>query len=168
MTDAQKKMERYTRAVRRGLNLPKTVRNRVMSDFVSSIEARRESGQTDEAIYAELGTPKKAAALLNEQMKEFAYRKSPWRFLFLALAVLSAGWILLSRLFLCFGMILETLYVTFTPNLAASIGVIGGADGPTAVFVATPSGFDWDVAVMTVVLIIGIWGFLRLRRCGQK
>lgn len=168
MTDADKKMKKYIRSVQRRLNLPKEIRDRVTSDLVSSIQARREAGQEDDAIFRELGTPKKAAADLNEQMKEFAYRKSPWRFLFLALAVLSAGWIVMSRLFLYFGMILETLYVTFTPNLAASIGVIGGADGPTAIFVAAPAGFDWDVAIVTVVLVIGILGFLRLRKCGQK
>ena len=167
-----KVMKNYRNAVKRRLNLPKEVKERVMSDFVCSIEARREAGMTDEAIIAELGTPKKAAEDLNEQMKEFAYRTSPWRFAFLALAVLTGGWLILYRLFLMFGMYLDTLKISFTPNQSASIGIIGGADGPTAIFVSGMtvygSGFDWDVAIMAVLLIAGVLGFLRLRRCKQK
>lgn len=168
MTDSEKTMKKYIRSVERRLNLPKDIRARVMSDFASSIQERREAGQTDEAIRAELGTPKQAAAELNAQMKEFAYRKSPWRFVCIALAVLSAGWILLSRLFLYFGMFLETLTWSFSPNPAASIGIIGGADGPTAIFVTGPVGFDWDVAIVAAVLIVSILGYLRLRKCKQK
>ena len=88
MTQAEKKMKNYVNAVERRLNLPREIKARVMSDFQSSIVARREAGQTDEEIYAELGTPAKAAADLNEQMKDYTYRKSPWRFLFLGIAAI--------------------------------------------------------------------------------
>ncbi len=88
MTQAEKKMKNYVNAVERRLNLPREVKARVMSDFQSSIVARREAGQTDEEIYAELGTSAKAAANLNEQMKDYTYRKSPWRFLFLGIAAI--------------------------------------------------------------------------------
>lgn len=172
MTDAEKKMKRYCNAVEWRLNLPREVKVRVMNDFASSIQARREAGMTEEQIYGELGTPKQAAAVLNEQMKEYAYRKSPWRFVFLLLAALSGGWLILYRLMILFGMLLNTLTVTFSPNESASIGIIGGADGPTSVFVAgvttTNAGFDWDIAIMVLALIVGIVGFLRLRKCRQK
>lgn len=172
MTEAEKKMKKYCNAVERRLNLPREVKNRVMTDFISSIQARREAGMTDEEIYAELGTPRKTAADLNEQMKEYAYRKSPWRFVFLVLAVLSGGWLILYRLFSLFGMLLDSMRITFSPNESASIGIIGGADGPTSIFVAGVTtygtGFDWDVAIMAVLLIVGILGFLRLRRCKRK
>lgn len=79
MTEAEKKMKKYTRAVNRKLNLPSDVKRRVMTDFTSSIQSRKEAGKTDEEIYAELGSPADVAADLNEQMKEFAYIKSPWR-----------------------------------------------------------------------------------------
>lgn len=88
MTQAEKKMKNYVNAVERRLNLPREIKARVMSDFQSSIAARREAGQTDEEIYAELGTPAKAAADLNEQMKDYTYRKSPWRFLFLGIGAI--------------------------------------------------------------------------------
>ena len=163
MTEAEKRMKEYTNAVERRLNLPREVRARVMSDFISSIQARREAGMTDEAICAELGTPKKAAADLNEQMKEFAYRKSPWRFLFAAAAAYGAAELLGS-------LVAWLVYLGFQMQLSiqesASIGIIGGADGPTAIFVTTP---EWTGYVFPVLaLVIGIWGFLRLRKCKQK
>lgn len=162
MTKAEKKRRRYLRAVRRRLNLPKDVKERVMSDFVSAISAREEAGLSEAEIYAELGSPQKAAANLNEQMKEYAYRKSPWRFVFLALAGVSGGWLVLNRL------LARLIGVINYPAENASVGIIGGADGPTAVFVTTKSGFDWDNFLMLLLLLIGVTGFLCLRRCKRK
>ena len=155
-------IEKYLKAVGRRLNLPKDVKERVMSDFVSSVRARQEAGQSDEQILAELGSPRKAAADLNEQMKEFAYRKSPWRYPFAVAAAFGAA----KLLKLLVGQI---LYWTMQIPLrleSASIGVIGGADGPTAVFVTSSPAMGHIAAVM--LLIVGIWGFLRLSRCIKK
>lgn len=164
MTKEQKKMKQYMTAVERRLNLPKEVKARVMSDLSSSIQGRRESGMTDEAIYAELGTPGKAAADLNEQMKEYAYRKSPWRFLFAACAAYGAAELLGSLIALIAYLMIAN--PVLHAGEAASIGIIGGADGPTAIFVTTP---DWTGYVIPVLaLVIGIFGYLRLRRCRQK
>ncbi len=164
MTDAEKKMKNYVNAVERRLNLPREVKVRVMSDFTSTIQARREAGQTDEEIYAELGSPKAAAENLNEQMKEYAYRKSPLRFLFLAAAAYGALELLL-------GLIARVLYLFasdpfLTMGDAASVGIIGGADGPTAIFITTPGWMHYINPCL--FLIIGIWGFRRLSRCKQK
>lgn len=169
MTESEKKMKKYLRAVERRLNLPKDVKARVMSDFLSSIEARRESGMTDEAIYAELGTPRKAAADLNEQMKEYACRKSPWRFAFLACAVYS-GSKLLSGLWVNILYWVLRIQTMLTPNMdfavSTAVGIIGGTDGPTAIFVTTPAWMHYLVPLL--LLVVGIWGYLRLRKCKQK
>ena len=172
MTEAEKKMKKYVTAVERRLNLPREVKARVMSDFSSSIQARREAGMSDEAIYAELGAPKKAAEDLNEQMKEFAYRKSPWRFLFAAAAAYGAA----QLLGVLWGYLVYFWYrlvysdmvmgIGMTTTESSSIGIIGGADGPTAIFVTTPIWMHYILPVLA--LIIGIWGFLRLRKCKQK
>lgn len=163
MTEAEKKMKKYTNAIERRLNLPREVRNRVMSDLVSSIAARRESGMTDGEIYAELGSPKKAAADLNAQMKEFAYRKSPWRFVFAACAAYGAAELLGS---LIAWILYFVLKIRVMQQEAYSIGIIGGADGPTAIFVTTP---DWmHYMIPLLLLTVGIWGFLRFSKCRQK
>ena len=145
MTQAEKKMKNYVNAVERRLNLPREIKARVMSDFQSSIVARREAGHTyifnetvranfrlakpdvtDEEIYAELGTPAKAAADLNEQMKDYAYRKSPWRFLFLGIAAIGGVRLLYD------GFVSLIGYVVLRRELvqsggAATIGIIGCA-----------------------------------------
>ena len=125
MTDAQKKMKKYTNAIERKLNMPKELRARVMNDFISSIQGRREAGQTDEDIFAELGSPKKVAAELNEQMKDYTYVKSPWRWACLAIII---GCILS----LIFGGTIGLLIHLLNASVSSSIGIIGGADGPTA------------------------------------
>ena len=163
MTDAEKKMKKYTTAIERRLELPRELKARVMSDFISSIEARREAGLSDEAIYQELGTPRKAAAELNEQMKEFTYRKSPWRFLFAACAAYGAAELLGS---LAAWLIALYLRHSVLASNAASIGIIGGADGPTAVFVTTPGWMHYINPC--IFLIVGIWGFQRFRKCTRK
>ena len=48
-----------------------------------------EDGQKENEILAELGTPKQAAQELNRQMQEYTYRKSPWRWGALGLAIFS-------------------------------------------------------------------------------
>ena len=51
----------------------------------------------------------------------------------------------------------------------ASVGVIGGADGPTAIFIAGPQIFDWaDVIAAGVVLVLGLAGYFILRRLPPK
>ena len=82
--------EKYLRSVRRRLNMPKQLKDRVIEDFISSIDARMEDGQEEAAILAELGAPKDAARELNRQMEEYTFRKSPWRWVCLGLSVLSA------------------------------------------------------------------------------
>ena len=164
MTDAEKRMKKYTNGVERRLNLPASVKQRVMSDFISSIQARREAGMTDEEILTELGTPAKAAEELNEQMQEFTYRKSPWRFLFAVGAVYGA-------VKLISYLVHKILFLFLADPVlrvgeAASIGIIGGADGPTAIFLTTP---DWARVVVPVLLVaVGFLGYRRLSRCRRK
>lgn len=162
MTQQEKKMKKYANAVARRLNLPKDVKTRVMSDFVSSLEARREAGQTDEEIYRELGSPQKVAAELNDQMKEFAYRKSPWRWVCLGVAVLGG-------VLLLFDGITNLLAYLLTQSIngAGSVGIIGGADGPTAIFV-TRTGGPSDAVLWVLLVVMGALGFWQLSRLKQK
>lgn len=97
-----------------------------------------------------------------ESMNESSTRKSPWRFLFLAIAVLSGAW-------LAFYAALQ-LFARYWVSAGeqAGIGIIGGADGPTAIFVTTAPGFDWDPAIMAAVLVVGIVGYVRLRKCKRN
>lgn len=46
---------------------------------------------------------------------------------------------------------------------AATIGVIGGADGPTAVFITSSTGATWQFLLWVVLTAIGIYGLFRAR-----
>ena len=158
-----KKMDKYLRRVRRRLELPGDLKDRVMADFVSSVQSRRDAGKTDSQIMEELGSPRAAAAVLNEQMKEYTFRKSPWRFLFGAVAVCGAARLLGS---LVFRIAAFFIGVSMAVGESSTIGIIGGADGPTAIFVAAP---HWTaLTVSAAALIVGAVGFVLLRRCKRK
>ena len=157
-------MEKYLRAVRRRLNMPKTIRDRVMSDFSGSIEARLENGQSFEEVLLELGNPCQAAEELNRQMLDYTYQKSPRRWVAFALAVFSG-------LCLVYHGYTGLLLMLFNKaNNAAGIGVIGGADGPTAVFVTTKnmySGLPAE-AIYVMLLIMGVIGFVALSKLKRE
>lgn len=164
MNEAQKKMKRYTNAIERRLHMPREAKNRVMTDFISSIQGRRESGQTDEEIFSELGSAKEVAAELNEQMKDYTYVKSPWRWPCLIAAVLSGAVLL-------YGGMTQLLARLLTLSLNASVGIIGGADGPTAIFVTTATGsgsFWYQLGLPGLILIMALIGFWRLSRCPRN
>lgn len=156
----EKEIKNYLNAVRRRLNLPKEIRQRCLSDLQTTIQARIENGESWNEIQESLGEPKKVAAELSEQLKEFVYRKSPWRFLFLAAAILSGGWLVFYA-----GM---QMVLRIIAGQAASLGIIGGADGPTAIFITTGTIMDWDAFLMGLICALGIVAFLRLRKCKPK
>ena len=161
MTNEQKTMKRYSTAIERRLDLPREIRARVMTDLQSSIAARREAGQSDAAIFEELGSPEAVAAELNEQMKEYAYVKSKWRWAALAGAVIAAGMLVFKGIT---GLLAWLLNAAVSES--AGVGIIGGADGPTAIFVTTaPDGFSW----LLWVLVLAMWalGWGKLGHCRQ-
>lgn len=47
---------------------------------------------------------------------------------------------------------------------SSSLGIIGGADGPTAIVVATRSGLQWDLLLAGLLLIGGTIGLILTRR----
>ena len=83
------------------------------------------------------------------------------------LVCLFAACVLYGGLELLGGVIARLLFLHYndpvlTLGEAASVGVIGGADGPTAIFVTTPGWMHYINPVL--LLIIGIGGFLWLRK----
>lgn len=150
--------KRYLGAVNRRLHMPKRYRMRVISDLESSIAARREAGQSDSEILQALGTPKEAARELNAQMFPHTWRKSPWRFASLALAVFGA-----------LVLLFEGLWPVALLSASASLGIIGGADGPTAIFITTAqSQVNYELLLGAALLVLGLVGYILLRHCTRK
>lgn len=158
----ERRLTRYLRAVRRRLALPREQKNRVIDDLRGSIAERQEAGQTEDQIFAALGSARQTAAELNEQLRANAYRKSPWRFVCLAAAAAS----LVSSV----GLLIDVLL--FRSALHSTVGVIGGADGPTAIFVTSSHTVGWKdwglLALSLLILAAGIFGYVRLRRLPPK
>ena len=101
-----------------------------------------------------------------KKTKESTARKSPWRYLFAACAVYG-GIKLLGGIWVNLIYLGVRLWDKLSPqSMAVSVGVIGGADGPTAIFVTTPPWVQYLLPL--VMLIVGIWGFIRLSRCKEK
>ena len=92
--------------------------------------------------------------------KENTSGKSPWRWVFLACAALGAVELVGSLA----AYVLAYLFAvkSMAPSKAASIGIIGGADGPTAIFVTTPGWTAYIVPVL--LLVVGIGGWILLSR----
>ena len=155
-----KTLNAYLAAVKRHLALPRKVKNRVMADLESSLQERLEAGQTEADILAELGTAKKAALELTEQMKDFAFRKSPWRWPCLAVGIVSLV------AFLTRGI---PLAVISFPVRESTIGIIGGADGPTSIIVSSSYSLSpWRSLLWLIPVVLGFAGFVLLRRLRKK
>ena len=54
-------VKRYMNAIERRLRVDRKTKIRIMTELASDFQSRRESGQTDEAIMKELGTPEEVA-----------------------------------------------------------------------------------------------------------
>lgn len=117
-------VKRYMNAIERYLRVDRKTRVRIMTELASDFQSRRESGQSDEAIMKELGTPEEVATQFNTALNA-PNKPSRWRWAFAALAVLILAIALVP-------MLADKL----SANQAASLGVIGGADGPTAIYVS--------------------------------
>lgn len=160
-----KQIKKYLSAVKRRLNLPKEIRNRLLSDLQTTITARLEQGESWETVSAALGSPAQVAESYMEQMKDYAYRKSPWRFAFLTVAIVYAVRIL-REWFTYFVALMMVLSMNHSNQ--ASIGIIGGADGPTAIFLTSPYATRTEPWLISGVIVLSLLVYFRLRKCKQK
>ena len=152
MTKQEKKIKRYVNAIERELRLPLKAKARINGDIGTDIHARLEKGQSIDEIIAEMGTPQEVAAGFNEE--------SPWRWVFLIAAILAGGAALLS--------ILPFLLFYFQ---SSGMGVIGGADGPTAIFITGAANLLAPVLTplwLAVPFILGCCAACVLLRWGQN
>ena len=158
-----KKLRKYLKSVERRLNLPRDIKKRVISDLESDMIARQESGLSEDAILAELGTAKKAAKDLNEQMKEFAYIKSPWRWVCFALIIVCSMALLYKD---GAGLLAAMLsFALYNEN----VGVIGGVDGPTQIYIAqSQDSMVHGIVMTTLILVMSILGFYFLGHMRKK
>lgn len=96
--------------------------------------------------------------LLNEQFaKKNESRRKLWRVFFILLGVIALIPLLLSLAVFCYALF------PMTPT-HADIGIIGGSDGPTSIFVTSSSVHPAAVIAAIVAVIAAIIGIWKTRR----
>lgn len=146
-------VKRYMNAIERRLHADRKTRVRMMTELAGDFQSRREAGQRDEEIMAELGTPEEVAAQFNEALGGAGARPvSRWRWAFAVAAGLVLLWPLAAQ---------AIARLWWAPE-ASSIGIIGGADGPTAIYVAASTP---DLTEFLPWLLACLAGFLLLGWC---
>ena len=91
-------------------------------------------------------------------------RKNPKRFAFAAMAALGGLGVLSYLACWLIGNMLGGISFSLP---ASSIGIIGGADGPTSVFVAASAGPAWELLLCIAMLFVGMVGYRRLNKVNQ-
>lgn len=93
--------------------------------------------------------------LLNEQFaRRNENRRKMWRAIFVVLGILALG-----------ALVLEIVaFMTAAIATDANISIIGGADGPTAIVVATRTGSIPQLILAALVIVLSVIGIVRTRR----
>ncbi len=148
-------VKRYVNTVERHLHLDRSTRLRVMNDLASDLQSRLDAGETLADIQADLGDARTLAETLNREFSDHRDNASPWRWAFLVLAIF------LALVFAVSGLTAR--------QEAASIGIIGGADGPAAIYVADSfGGLDTLHTLSWLAALVGGYWLLGPARRGSR
>ena len=162
LTGAEKK---YLRLFRRSLCLPGRRRRQAIREVKEKL-----GGQQDyKDLVQTLGTPENTAQARNLSEDGVVYRKSPGRLPCLILGCLGALGLIWTPMLQWIGL-WSLRRGELLQSADASIGIIGGADGPTAVFVTSPPLLHTLLQLIPCLLIavIGFLGWYRLRYYKEK
>ena len=100
--------------------------------------------------------------VLNEQFaKRNEARRKVWRAIFIAVGALA--------LFSLIQMVIKVVWLQIVINSVGNIGdastsIIGGADGPTSILVATVTARYGVIAVAAIVVVVAIIGICKTKR----
>ena len=156
--------KKYINSVMHHLHLPKDLRSRVREDLSQDIRAALDNGETMEQIVTRMGKPYHLATELEQNyLGEVAPMPKGKKFLRVAsiIAIIGAAFSLVSN-----GI--QMLIIRSITNEAASIGIIGGADGPTSIFVTTAILPAWRVVLQFVIPIVVIIAAILILRKTKK
>ena len=128
--------KRYLRAVKRELCLSGSARAQALKDLEQQL---RGMDYSYEDFIARCGSPLQTAEIMNRSIPGYVYSKSLLRIPCLIAGLLGTA-VLLYHGFMHIALrfMMENPQIFFDDSSAASLGIIGGADGPTAIFVSRP------------------------------
>ena len=129
--------KQYIRQILRRIRVTDKTKRRIRADLLADIAAKEETGRTPQQIQAEMGGPEKVAAEFNAAFEGtdavlWYRRQRAAQAAAIVLAVVAAVEFLLS----------PGAWLLYIGLMGSGVGIIGGADGPTSVYVtgATMTG----------------------------
>lgn len=147
--------QKYLRKVKNAL--PRKLRAQVLRDLEEIFASAAEHGETEEQVIERLGCPcnfvKEAALQLGVDLEKRKIRR------------FTAAGITAVIVAVIFGI--SYLRIRMLQSEAASIGIIGGADGPTAILISGP-GIDLTGLFLAVTVVAVIIALLFLSKILKK
>lgn len=136
--------------------LKKEERNKYIEYYDEIISDIVELGASEEQAVAKQGNVEKIAGDILTNTNPTNLKNRDWR----GVALVAVSVILLMSSI--FSLILK---IQLDMSMSTAVGVIGGADGPTSIFIAGKLGTPWGLYIATVVvIIITIVYFVKKRR----
>ena len=134
--------------------LKKEERNKYIEYYDEIISDIVERGASEEEAIAKQGNIEKIARDILANTNPTNLKNRDWRgFALVAVSVI----LLMSSIF--------PLILKMQLDMSMAVGVIGGADGPTSIFIAGKLGIPWGLYVVTaVVIVVTIVYFVKKRR----
>ena len=140
--------KQYVRQILRRIRATDKTKRRIHTDLMADIAAKEEAGQTPEQIQAAMGSPEKVAAEFNASFADtdaavWYRRQRIARTAAIVLAVLAGIAFLFS----------PGAQLAWLSLMEPGVGIIGGADGPTTVFV-TGAAVTGEAGALEILLAL--------------
>jgi len=135
--------DKYIHEVNKMLPLPSRAKKEICRDLEEIFESAAEHGESEAQVIQRLGSPEEFVRSLNEQIdfKKFSLEHQRKKHLLVIICIFIASMV-------CFGIYAVLNLIGITRQLEHSLGIIGGADGPTAIFITPSSGVDFPFLLL--------------------
>ena len=133
--------------------MKKTERKKYIEYYEEIISDIVESGESEEEAISRQGNPEQIAREILANSNPEYMKNKDWKGITLLIS---------SVLLLLASMVSTFILLGFKNSVRASISIIGGADGPTSIFLAGTFGIPWGIYIATaVVVVVTIIYFIR-------
>lgn len=155
--------EQYIKAFSSALKVDRKTKKKIVDDISFDISKRVSNGETMESIIEDMGEPKTLAGDFNSQLSKPRDKK------------LIYLWIV-SAVSFCISLALTAKYIylkyVLTGNASHTVGIIGGADGPTEIYVtANISGTEslvFGIIVFMAIALLSVFFILRRKKKNEE
>lgn len=148
-------LKRYIKAINRGLRLPHKMKKRITTELLSEIYGRMDDGEELNSVLASIGTPQELVEELKANYGDGYVQFKKGNILKLTVYSIIALGIL--------ALVIYSAIAIIHPQFLLPT-IIGGADGPTAVFIVYKRPAKELIVGLIIQIIILIFVFSRIIR----